>query len=152
MIELKIEKVEQDADVRMPEYSTEGAACFDIKAYMPGASVVVDSTAINGVIIPTGLKFEVPEGYAMMIYSRSGQGFNSNTRLSNCVGVIDADYRGEVKVKLVYDGGNNTPITVKHGDKIAQAMLIPVPKVELKLVKDLSKTKRGAKGFGSTGV
>lgn len=85
----------------------------------------------------------------MLIYSRSGHGFKHGVRLANAVGVIDSDYRGEVQVKLVNDGG--MPFYVNKGDRIAQAMLVPVQQFQLAEVEDLSETARGAGGFGSTG-
>ena len=85
----------------------------------------------------------------LLIYSRSGHGFKNDIRLANCTGVIDSDYRGEVKVKLTSDG--DCDFAVNAGDRIAQAMLIPVPKVELMAVTELSDTERGTGGFGSTG-
>lgn len=143
--------------VQLPEYATDGSACFDIRAYATvhedlqyKASVEVangDTVTFN-----TGLQFEIPEGYVMMIYSRSGHGFNNSVRLSNCVGVIDSDYRGEVKVKLIGDFNNgDKPLIVKHGDRIAQAMIIPVNKAVFEDVDELTKTERGIAGFGSTG-
>lgn len=152
---LLIKKVHPDA--QLPEYASDGAACFDLRA------VDIDQDGKNhGIILPfsaktfrTGLAFEIPKGYAMMIYSRSGQGFGPHgARLSNCVGVIDSDYRGEVKVKLRVDdigGEANGPYTVKNGDRIAQAMLVPVPLVQFVEVSELSETARGQDGFGSTG-
>lgn len=86
----------------------------------------------------------------MMVYSRSGHGFKSDVRLANCVGVIDSDYRGEVKVKLTNDG--NEYMQVNEGDRIAQAMIIPVEQVKFIEVAELSDTERGTGGFGSTGV
>lgn len=67
----------------------------------------------------------------MMIYSRSGHGFKNDVRLANCVGVIDSDYRGEVQVKMTNDNGDGNAITVRHGDRIAQAMIVLVPNIEL---------------------
>src|SRR5690606_14138784 len=96
------------------------------------------------VTFATGLAFEVPPGWVMLIFSRSGHGFNSNTRLANCVGVIDSDYRGEVKVKLTSDGGF---LKVYDGDRIAQAMLVPAVAVQLVEVDKLSATDRGEGGF-----
>ena len=90
----------------------------------------------------------------MMVYSRSGHGFNRNTRLSNCVGVIDSDYRGELLVKLTMDDEFIDPeieLEVKQGDRIAQAMLIPIEQVSFEMVEELSETKRGTGGLGSTG-
>lgn len=90
-----------------------------------------------------------------MIYSRSGHGFKTNTRLANCVGVIDSGYTGEVMVKLTMDDQlleDELDLYVKPGDRIAQAMLIPVPRVEFEVCEQLTLTERGDDGMGSTGV
>lgn len=139
---LKVKKLHPDAII--PKYQTAGAACFDLHA--------IDIDLVNGQRTPvfrTGLSFEIPPGWVMLIYSRSGHGFKNNTRLSNCVGVIDSDYRGEVKVKLVSDAAGQ--LRVYPGDRIAQAMLIQAPQCEIEVVSELSETKRGEGGFGSTG-
>lgn len=104
-------------------------------------------------MIDTGLAFEIPEGHVMLIFSRSGHGFKNNIRLGNCVGVIDADYRGPVKVKLAADdmGDWYTGLCIEYGDRIAQGMVIPFPSVEFVVSDELSATERGKGGFGSTG-
>ena len=152
-IGLKVKRLR--ADVQLPAYGTDGAACFDI--YVDSDSWPVTARAYGVEVLPdrpkvfdTGLSFEVPEGWALMIYSRSGHGFKNDTRLANCVGVIDSDYRGELKVKLTADSPNG--IKVYPGDRIAQAMLVQVPKVRFIEVDDLSSTERGEGGFGSTGA
>lgn len=148
---LKVKKLHPDAII--PEYQTEGAACFDLHAIdidwtLPRElGVVVDG--LRTPVFRTGLSFEIPPGWVMLIYSRSGHGFKNNTRLSNCVGVIDSDYRGEVKVKLISDAAGQ--LRVYPGDRIAQAMLIPAPQCEIEVVSELSETERGEGGFGSTG-
>lgn len=129
----------------MPVYKTEGAACFDIYAIAAKAD-----EHNNAVYLETGLIFEIPEGYALMIYSRSGQGFNKDTRLSNCVGIIDSDYTGEVAIKLVCDRPTGEYPAIDLTQAQAQAMLVPVPRVVLTEVDTVKKTKRGANGFGST--
>ena len=86
----------------------------------------------------------------MLVYSRSGHGFKHDTRLANCVGVIDSDYRGELMVKLTYDGAEDGPF-IEPGDRIAQAMIVPVSQVSFDVVDELSDTVRGSGGFGSTG-
>lgn len=146
-MKIKIKKLHQDAAI--PKYATEFSACFDLCALLEGFVVPV----YNGMpeIFRTGLSFEIPRGYAMMIYSRSGHGFNHEVRLANCVGVIDSDYRGEVKVKLSNDDADEGRLVIRHGDRIAQAMIIPVPDVTFIEVDELAETKRGAGGFGSTG-
>lgn len=130
-------------DALLPEYQSHGAACFDLH------TVRAEHVPAHGsIVFHTGLAFEVPEGYVMLIYSRSGHGFKAGVRLSNCVGVIDSDYRGEVMVKLTSDGGE---LQVNAGDRIAQAMILPVPRVRLEWAGDLVETVRGQGGMGSTG-
>lgn len=143
-MELKIKKLHQYA--RTPSYATAGAGCFDLHA-------LVDAFYELGVgesaVFSTGLAFEVPEGWVMEVYSRSGHGFKNGVRLANCVGIIDADYRGELKVKLKNEG--REPLVVVNGDRIAQAKLVPAPQVSFVEVDALGETARGEGGFGSTG-
>lgn len=147
--ELKVKRLHPDAVI--PKYATEGSACFDLVAIDCGQQSPVWASA-PGVTFRTGLAFEVPPGHVLLVFSRSGHGFNYDTRLANCVGVIDADYRGEVMVRLIRDGGNAIDIfRVNPGDRIAQAMLVPIPRVRLVEVDELSETARGEGGFGSTG-
>lgn len=134
----------------VPAYATPGAACFDLRAIDDGIPHPSDDHAV---IYRTGLIFEVPENYVLKIYSRSGHGFNNAIRLSNAVGIVDADFRGEVKISLRFDcSGDRRSLKVRAGDRIAQAMLEYVPPVEFVEVRDLGVTQRGAGGFGSTGV
>ena len=142
---LRVKRLHPDAVI--PKYATEGSACFDLHAINEG---YLDDIGHVNEIFGTGLAFEVPPGWAMLIFSRSGHGFNNDVRLANCVGVIDSDYRGEVKVKLTSDSG--AMLKVDAGDRIAQAMLIPVPRVSLIEVDEITKTERGTGGFGSTGA
>ena len=81
--------------------------------------------------------------------SRSGHGFNADVRLANCVGVIDSDYRGEVRVVLVNHGGNE--FEVKPGDRVAQLLVQPVERAVFTRVESLAGSERGENGFGSTG-
>lgn len=153
-MEVKVKRLHPDA--KLPVYATEGAACFDIHALLNPeiaySALIKDSANIFG----TGLSFEIPQDHVMLVFSRSGHGFNSDVRLANCVGVIDSDYRGELKVKLTRDGNNydheRKAFNVHNGDRIAQAMVIPVKQVQFKEVNELSDTKRGTNGLGSTGV
>jgi dUTP pyrophosphatase len=142
-MKVKVKKLNPDAVI--PKYATAGAACFDLQTINPSENVhMTDSQLFH-----TGLSFEIPEGYVMMVYSRSGHGYKNGVRLSNCVGVIDSDYRGEVMVKLHNDGNTHMPIS--KGDRVAQAMIIPVHTFELEEAEELSETERGTGGFGSTG-
>lgn len=145
---LKIQKLHPDAVV--PQYATEGAACFDLHA-------ILDNNIRADAILPgcsytfrTGLAVEVPPGHVLMIYSRSGHGFNHGVRLANCTGIIDPDYRGEILVCLHNDNPDDA-FVVHHGDRIAQALILPVPRVTFEVSEQLSITDRGQGGFGSTG-
>lgn len=137
---------------KLPVYATEGAACFDISAafdeWIEGSSHITILPR-QSAIIPTGLSFEIPRGYAVLLYSRSGHAFKHNIRLSNCVGVIDSDYRGEVKASIYNDG--HTIFTVEPGERILQGFLVPAPQANIEEVKEVSETRRGEGGFGSTG-
>jgi dUTP pyrophosphatase len=153
-MKLKIKKLHPAAIT--PTYGTPGAACFDLYAATVDGFAITGSTVWSGfpATCDTGLAFEVPEGHVMMIFSRSGHGFKNDIRLANCTGVIDSDYRGSVQVKLTCDrqgDGEKAPFNIKQGDRVAQAMIIPVPTVEFVLADQLGTTERGAAGFGSTG-
>lgn len=151
-MKVKIKKLHRDAI--MPEYATDGAGCFDLSALEAGEVRHGELT-----IIRTGLSFEIPSGFVMLVFSRSGMGFKEGTRLVNCVGVIDSDYRGEVKVGLIRDlefsagenGEGGFDYKVKKGDRIAQAIVLPFMQMQFVEADDLSETNRGEAGFGSTG-
>jgi len=143
---VKVKKLHPGAQV--PKYATEGAACFDLHAVDTYPDTIVSPGTPR--VVRTGLSFGVPANHVMLVYSRSGHGFKNNVRLSNCVGVIDADYTGEVMVRLTADTGGR--LEIKEGDRIAQAMVIPVDRVEFEEVSELAETERGVGGFGSTGT
>lgn len=144
MINMKIKLNHTEAKV--PTYATTGSACFDLYC-----AEVVEITS-ETVTINTGLIPEIPEGFAMMVYSRSGHGFKSDTRLSNAVGVIDSDYRGEIMVKLRKDSVKSMPPDLSVGSRVAQAILIPANQVSFEVNEQLSESGRGSGGFGSSGV
>lgn len=134
-------------DVQIPAYATDGAAGFDIRAYIPdGQSVTLDKPTT----FHTGLKVAVPPGYGMFILSRSGHGFQYDVRLANAVGLIDSDYTGEIKVRLTPDGDKT--MVIRPNDRICQAVILPMPRCTFTKVDKLPETARGEKGFGSTGV
>lgn len=129
----------------LPKKASAGAACFDIQS--------VDDTEIaprHAGIVRTGLKFKLPENHVLLIFSRSGHGFKHNVRLSNCIGIIDSDYRGEVKISLQNDGDET--FSVRYGDRVAQGLIVPIPQVSMVAGVVIADTARGAGGFGSTGV
>lgn len=147
-MKLKIKKLHQRAT--LPRYATQGAACLDLHAIVDKEFRAIAVSPGGTATLRTGLAFEVQPGYAMMVYSRSGHGFNHGVRLANGTGVIDSDYRGEVMVCLRND--SDEPFLVEHGSRIAQAMIIEIPLIdEIEVVDELSETDRGAGGFGSTG-
>jgi dUTP pyrophosphatase len=144
-LKAKIQKTHPKA--KIPTYGTSGSACFDIYSIEAGK---VSET--NPRKFRTGLKMEIPENHVLMIFSRSGHGFNNNIRLSNCVGIIDSDFRGEISVKLAQDSAEiETQYQVEVGDRIAQGMIIQLDQVEFEWVDKLSDTERGENGFHSTG-
>lgn len=134
-MDIKIKKLHDDA--KMPTYATDGSACFDLYA----AEVVYSDYQYK-----IGLAFEIPENHVMLIAGRSGFAFNLGAGLVNGVGIIDSDYRGDIGVKY------NKHIDAKAGDRVAQAMIIPVEHVNFEWSEELSETDRGEGGFGSTGV
>ncbi|AGV99248.1 deoxyuridine 5'-triphosphate nucleotidohydrolase [Pectobacterium phage PM1] len=130
---------------QLPSYESRGAACADIRATEQNVVMARDSE-----IFGTGLKPEVPKDHVMLVFSRSGHGFKNDIRLANCVGVIDSDYRGEIKVKLTNDGEED--YWVNAGDRIAQIMILPCPQATFEVQENLTSTARGEAGYGSTGV
>ena len=130
---------------QVPEYATEGAIAFDIRTVEAGDVMPLSATTFS-----TGIAVEVPEGYGLFVFSRSGHGFKNSLRLANGTGLIDKDYRGEIKVRIHNDG--RIPFSFEPGDRIAQGLLLPISRVSFTQVEELSATERGAGGFGSTGV
>lgn len=130
---------------RVPTYATDGSAAFDI--YADEGDWVSYGRYTN---FSTGISIEVPAGHVLKVYSRSGHGFKNGVRLVNCVGIIDSDYRGEIMVGLACDS-NHDSIYIKHGDRIAQAIIMPVEKTNFIVADELSETVRGTNGFGSSG-
>lgn len=131
----------------LPAYGSEFAAGADLYACIEGEVTVAPHTTV---MIPTGLALELPVGYAGFIYARSGLASKRNLAPANKVGVVDCDYRGEVKVALHNHG--ETPQTVAVGERVAQLVVAPYITAEFTEADELSDTVRGAGGFGSTGV
>jgi dUTP pyrophosphatase len=130
----------------LPERGSAYAAGYDLFADIKENVVIKAHTTA---MIPTGLAMELPEGYWGGIFARSGLAAKESLRPANCVGVVDADYRGEVKVALHNDSDESRMIT--PGQKVAQLVVVPFLSVEFDEVEELSDTVRGVGGFGSTG-
>lgn len=144
-MEIKVLKLH--SDVSLPEYQTAFASGADIRAYI---SEPLTIKPYEQALVPTGLSFEIPEGYEMQLRPRSGLALKKGLTLLNTPGTIDADYRGEVKVILF--NTSKESVVIENGERIAQAVICPVVKAEWKSVAVLSETKRSNGGFGSTGV
>ena len=142
--DLRIKKLRDNA--QMPTYGSEWAAGADMYAAID-ESVTIEPNETK--FIPTGLAFEIPEGYAGFIYARSGLACKKGLAPANKVGVVDADYRGEVMVAL-HNHGKEAQ-TVEAGERIAQMIIAPFVTVNYIFSDELDDTVRGAGGFGSTG-
>ena len=148
-MELKIKAVSPKigSDIPLPFYATPGSAAMDLHACMEEAVVI---PAGGRKVIPTGIAIALPSAeYVALVFARSGLGIKHGIALSNGVGVIDSDYRGEIRVGLT--NLSDTPYTVQPGDRIAQLAVMPVVQAELERVDSLDDTGRGTGGFGSTG-
>lgn len=139
---LQIELIDEDAII--PTRAYEAAAGLDFYA-------LNQVTVASGkwAEVRTGIAMELPEGTAGFLYSRSGHGAKSGLSLINSVGVIDADYRGEI-LGTIYNAGR-APYTIKKGERFCQLVIQKVETPELKIVAALSQTHRGVKGHGSSG-
>lgn len=141
-MKIKIKKLEPEAII--PTKGSNAAAGVDL--YAPRALAIHPGS--NGVI-NTGLAIEIPDGYFGAIFARSGMATRKGLRLANCVGVIDSDYRGEIKVVLHNDSDIIRP--VQEGDRVAQLVILPYEPIEFDEVDELNDTDRDIGGFGSTG-
>ena len=129
-----------------PTYGTEYSAGADLYN-LPGATVTIPPHST--VLIHTGIAMEIPEGYCGLIFARSGLATKRGLAPANKVGVIDADYRGEIIVAL--HNHTDSAATVDGGERVAQLAIVPFLKADLVEVEELSDTVRGSGGFGSTG-
>ncbi len=148
-MELKIKALSPKigTEIPLPKFATAGAACMDLCACID-APVTLEAGA--RALIPTGIAIALPSAdYVALVFARSGLGIKQGVCLSNGVGVIDSDYRGEIGVGLVNLGQSD--YTVQPGDRIAQLMVTPVVQPTVVQASELDDTDRGAGGFGSTG-
>lgn len=144
---MKVKVKKLYSDVSLPLYQTALAAGSDIEAHILSPIIIKPYTSA---LVPTGLCFEIPEGYEIQLRPRSGLALKKGITLLNTPGTIDADYRGEVKVILF--NASSSDVCIENGERIAQAVLSPIIKAEWEEVEELSSTKRSSGGFGSTGV
>ena len=142
---VKVKKLDDRAI--LPTYGSAYAAGADLYALVDGESLTI--AAGETVLVSTGLSVEIPEGYVGLIYARSGLATKKGLAPANKVGVIDSDYRGEVKVALFNQSGKEQSIAA--GERVAQLVIAPYLAVEYQQAEELSDTARGAGGCGSTG-
>lgn len=131
----------------IPQYKTCGAAGADLCALLEKPLTI---TCGKTAIVPTGLFFEIPNGYEIQIRPRSGLAAKNGVTVLNTPGTIDSDYRGEIKIILINLGDED--FVINNGDRIAQMIVAPVTQADFSIVENLSETERGTGGFGSTGV
>ena len=143
---VQIKKLRENAV--LPARGSAFAAGYDLCACLEGDETVIIPPH-HTVKIGTGLAFALPEGTFGAVFARSGLASKQDLRPANCVGVVDSDYRGECFVALHND--SNEERTVRHGDRIAQLVLLPFLPMEFEEVDTLPETVRGDGGFGSTG-
>ena len=141
---IHVKKLKKEAI--LPTYGSAEAAGADLYACLDEPITVRPGETAW---IPTGIALEVPKGYAGLIYARSSLGVKRGLAPANKVGVIDSDYRGEIRVVLLNHGKEVQ--TIEHGERIAQFLITPVITPEYEEVSELSDTHRGTGGFGSTG-
>ena len=133
--------------VTLPKYQTDHSAGLDLCACIDRDIILMPG---ERVLVPTGISIELPDGYEAQVRPRSGLAINHGVTVLNSPGTIDPDYRGEVKVILINLG--KEPFVIKNGMRIAQMVISKFERVEVEVVEELSQTRRGEGGFGSTGV
>ncbi len=143
-MDLKIKILKENAV--KPEYATKGSAGMDLVAATDGAVTLKSG---GRALISTGIAMQIPQGYAGFIFPRSGLAHKKGISMSNCVGVIDSDYTGEIMVSLHNIADHD--YIVNTGDRVAQMVIMPIAMADIKIVEELDKTDRGDGGFGSTG-
>ena len=146
---LNLVRLPHGTDLDLPSYETAGAAGMDLRAAV-SADEPMTLDPGKRALVPTGFIMEIPAGFEAQIRPRSGLAFKNGITCLNTPGTIDSDYRGEVKVLLINLGDD--AFVIERGMRIAQMVIAPVTQVSVAEISEVSETKRGAGGFGSTGV
>ena len=144
---MNLKVIRMEHNKHLPEYKTQGASGMDLYAAIDKQ---ITLKPLERVLVPTGIKIEMPLEYEAQVRARSGLSVKYGITLINAIGTIDADYRGEICVGLV--NLSNEEYTINPEDRIAQLVIMRVEKAEIEVTTELSESKRGAGGFGSTGV
>lgn len=146
-MDLKIKRVRSNSDLCLPSYQTSLSAGMDLRADVSEPVILKPGQRS---LVPTGIAIELPENCEAQVRPRSGLALKKGIAMVNAPGTIDADYRGEIGVILINLGHED--FVVNRGERIAQLVVCPVTRVQIKEVQELSDTTRGAGGFGSTGT
>jgi dUTP pyrophosphatase len=144
---LSIRRLPSARDLPLPDYATEKAAGLDLRAAVEEALVLEPG---RRALLPTGLEIALPAGHEGQVRPRSGLAVRRGLTLLNTPGTIDEDYRGEVRVLVINLG--EEPVRIERGERIAQLVVAPVSRVEVREESELPGTARGAGGFGHTGT
>ena len=147
-VKVEIRQLPHGDGLALPAYQSAHAAGLDLLAAVPEDSPVILSPGQRA-LVPTGLAIALPSGYEAQVRPRSGLASKHGVTVLNAPGTVDADYRGEIGVLLINHGA--APFEIRRGERIAQMVIAPVVHVELVPAVELSTTKRGGGGFGSTG-
>ena len=144
MVKILVKKYNKN--IKLPSYKTAGSSGMDLVANLKKKINIAPGKIV---IVPTGIAVAIPKNYEIQIRPRSGLAANNGISVLNTPGTIDSDYRGEIKIILI--NLSKKKFIVKSGDRIAQMVLCPVATGKFKEVKNLPKSVRGKRGFGSTG-
>lgn len=145
-MEKVVVKVVIEKGVTLPKYETVGSAGMDVRANI-SEPIVLGS--LDRVLVPTGIKMAIPEGYEVQVRPRSGLALKHGISMANAVGTIDSDYRGEIGVILI--NLSKDEYTIQPQERIGQLVLNKVAQIDFEVVSSLDETERGSGGFGHTG-
>ncbi len=143
---LKVQFVKVHEKAQLPFYATDGAAGMDLTNVLDEPLTLKPGERAK---VPTGLIMILPEGYEGQVRPRSGLAAKYGITLTNCVGTVDSDYRGEMCCLMINLG--NESYTIQPGERIAQLVIAPIVQVQTEIISEIPETKRGSGGFGSTG-
>lgn len=152
-MEIRFKKLREEAE--LPIRADKGSVGLDIKACLyeeeTGEKITKVVVPVGGTVkITTGLACQLPEGHFMIIAPRSSVGVKKGLMLKNTVGIIDESYRGQIY--LFFKNISDEPVVIENGERVAQAIVLPYPVLDLVAVNELDNTERGAGGFGSTNM
>lgn len=139
-------RIVNQSGMPLPQYETSGSAGMDLRAHLENEIVL---KPLERALVPTGLFIELPQGYEAQVRPRSGMSIKHGITMINCIGTIDSDYRGEIKIPVV--NLSNETYTLQPGERVAQMIIARYETAALEAVDVINETERGAGGFGSTG-